>query len=60
MKFNLGLKKVMATIPLYPTLAEIKQFAVSGWRKKHKPDCRLDDITRGAGANGTIVRHFSR
>ena len=38
MRHGLGLKKVMATIHLYPTLAEANKFAASEWQKKHKPD----------------------
>lgn len=42
MKYGLGLKKVMGTIHIYPTLAEMNKFAASEWRKKHKPDWALE------------------
>ncbi len=38
MKHGLGLKKIMATIHIYPTLAEANKFAASEWRKKHAPE----------------------
>ena len=37
MKWKLGLKKVMSTIHIYPTLAEASKFAASTWRKAHAP-----------------------
>ena len=37
MKWKLGLKKVMGTIHIYPTLAEASKFAASTWRKAHAP-----------------------
>jgi len=42
MKYGLGLKKIMGTIHIYPTLAEMNKFAASEWRKKHKPDWALE------------------
>jgi dihydrolipoamide dehydrogenase len=41
MKHGLGLKKIMGTIHIYPTLAEMNKFAASEWRKNHKPDWAL-------------------
>lgn len=38
MKHGLGLKKIMATIHIYPTLAEANKFAASEWRKKRAPE----------------------
>ncbi len=38
MKNNLGLKKIMGTIHIYPTLAESNKFAASEWRKAHAPE----------------------
>ena len=38
MKHGLGLKKVMGTIHIYPTLSEASKFAASAWRKKHVPE----------------------
>ena len=42
MKHGLGLGKIMGTIHIYPTLAEMNKFAASEWRKAHKPDWALD------------------
>jgi len=41
MKHGLGLGKIMGTIHIYPTLAEMNKFAASEWRKAHKPDWLL-------------------
>jgi pyruvate/2-oxoglutarate dehydrogenase complex dihydrolipoamide dehydrogenase (E3) component/uncharacterized membrane protein YdjX (TVP38/TMEM64 family) len=38
MKHGLGLKKIMGTIHIYPTLAEMNKFAASEWAKQHKPE----------------------
>ena len=38
MKWGLGLKKVMNTIHIYPTLSEASKFAASAWRKDHAPE----------------------
>jgi len=38
MKHGLGLKKIMGTIHIYPTLNEANKFAASEWQKKHKPE----------------------
>ncbi len=35
---NLGLKKLMSTIHVYPTLAELNKFAASDWRRAHAPE----------------------
>ncbi|MFZ8928296.1 MAG: pyridine nucleotide-disulfide oxidoreductase [Gammaproteobacteria bacterium] len=37
MTHNLGLKKIMGTIHIYPTLSESGKFAAGEWRKKHAP-----------------------
>ena len=42
MKHGLGLKKVMGTIHIYPTLSEASKFAASAWRKKHAPEGLLE------------------
>ena len=42
MKWGLGLKKVMGTIHIYPTLSEASKFAASAWRKKHVPEGLLE------------------
>lgn len=38
MTHGLGLKKIMATIHIYPTLSESGKFAASEWRKKNAPE----------------------
>ncbi len=38
MKWGKGLKSLMGTIHVYPTLAEANKFAASTWRKKHAPE----------------------
>jgi len=42
MKHGLGLKKIMGTIHIYPTLAEMNKFAASEWAKSHKPEWALN------------------
>ncbi len=37
MTHGLGLKKLMGTIHIYPTSAEINKFAANGWRRNHAP-----------------------
>ena len=60
MKWGLGLKKLMGTIHVYPTLAEATKFAASTWRKRHAPEGLLDWVGRfhrwrrgGTSAAGT-------
>ena len=38
MKHGLGLNKILGTIHIYPTLAEMNKFAAGEWRKNHKPE----------------------
>lgn len=38
MKQGLGLKKIMATIHIYPTLAESNKFVAGEWQKAHAPE----------------------
>lgn len=38
MKWGLGLKKIMGTIHIYPTLTEANKFAASTWRKANAPE----------------------
>lgn len=38
MTHGLGLKKIMSTIHIYPTLSESNRFAASEWRKKNVPE----------------------
>ena len=42
MKHGIGLKKIMGTIHIYPTLAEMNKYAASEWRRNHKPDWALE------------------
>lgn len=37
MRNNLGLKKILGTIHIYPTLAEANKFAAGEWQKAHVP-----------------------
>ena len=46
MKWGLGLKKVMSTIHIYPTLSEASKFAASAWRKNHAPEGLLEWVGR--------------
>lgn len=46
MKHGLGLGKILGTIHVYPTLAEMNKFVASEWRKAHKPDAVLDIVGR--------------
>jgi len=38
MTHGLGLKKIMATIHIYPTLNEASKFAAGSWRRKNAPE----------------------
>ncbi len=46
MKYKLGLKKIMGTIHIYPTLAESNKYAASEWQKAHKPEKLLEWVGR--------------
>ncbi len=46
MKHGLGLDKIIATIHMYPTLAEANKFAAGRWKQKHKPERLLNWIGR--------------
>ena len=46
MKWKLGLKKLMGTIHIYPTLTEASKFAASAWRKNHAPTRLLDWVAK--------------
>jgi pyruvate/2-oxoglutarate dehydrogenase complex dihydrolipoamide dehydrogenase (E3) component/uncharacterized membrane protein YdjX (TVP38/TMEM64 family) len=59
MTHGIGLKKIMATIHVYPTLVEANKSAASTWRKKHAPEGLLEWVGRfhawmrgPAGASG--------
>ena len=57
MKWGKGLKSLMGTIHVYPTLTEANKFAASAWRKKHAPQGllewvgKLHDFRRGRGTH---------
>lgn len=57
-KWGKGLKSLMGTIHIYPTLTEANKFAASAWRKKHAPDNllawveRFHRLRRGRGGAG--------
>ncbi len=46
MRHGLGLKKILATIHIYPTLAEANKYAAGVWRRAHKPDKLLEWVER--------------
>lgn len=46
MKYKLGLKKIMGTIHIYPTLAESNKFAASEWQKANKPEKLLSYVKK--------------
>jgi pyruvate/2-oxoglutarate dehydrogenase complex dihydrolipoamide dehydrogenase (E3) component/uncharacterized membrane protein YdjX (TVP38/TMEM64 family) len=46
MTHGIGLKKLMGTIHVYPTLAEINKSAAGSWRKKHVPHGLLGWVER--------------
>jgi len=46
MKYKLGLKKIMGTIHIYPTLAESNKYAASEWQKANKPEKLLSYVKK--------------
>ena len=46
MKYNLGLKKIMGTIHIYPTLTESNKFAAGEWQKAHIPEKLLSYVKK--------------
>ena len=46
MKWGLGLKKIMSTIHVYPTLTEANKFAASTWRRGHAPEGLLQWVEK--------------
>jgi pyruvate/2-oxoglutarate dehydrogenase complex dihydrolipoamide dehydrogenase (E3) component/uncharacterized membrane protein YdjX (TVP38/TMEM64 family) len=38
MKHGIGLKKILGTIHIYPTLAEANKYAAGSWRRAHAPE----------------------
>jgi pyruvate/2-oxoglutarate dehydrogenase complex dihydrolipoamide dehydrogenase (E3) component/uncharacterized membrane protein YdjX (TVP38/TMEM64 family) len=41
MRHGLGLNKILGTIHIYPTLAEMNKYAAGEWKKAHKPEGAL-------------------
>ncbi len=46
MKHNLGLNKILGTIHIYPTLAEMNKLAAGVWKKEHAPKKLLQWVER--------------
>ena len=46
MKHGLGLNKVLATIHIYPTLAEANKYVAGAWKRAHAPQKLLDWVAR--------------
>jgi pyruvate/2-oxoglutarate dehydrogenase complex dihydrolipoamide dehydrogenase (E3) component/uncharacterized membrane protein YdjX (TVP38/TMEM64 family) len=46
MRHGIGLKKILGTIHIYPTLAEANKYAAGVWRKAHAPAGVLRQIER--------------
>ena len=38
MKHGLGLNKILATIHIYPTMAEANKYVAGEWKRAHKPE----------------------
>jgi len=37
MKHNLSLNKILGTVHIYPTLAELNKYATGEWKRAHVP-----------------------
>ncbi|MEH6583063.1 MAG: FAD-dependent oxidoreductase [Halioglobus sp.] len=46
MKYGIGLKKIMGTIHIYPTLSESNKFLAGEWQKARKPEKVLSLLAR--------------
>lgn len=46
MKHNIGLKKLLGTIHIYPTYAEANKLAAGVWRRRHAPEWALKGLQR--------------
>lgn len=46
MKHNLGLNKILGTIHIYPTLAEMNKYAAGEWKRAHKPEAVLNCLEK--------------
>ncbi len=42
MRHGIGLNKILGTIHIYPTLAEMNKYAAGEWRRAHKPEWLLN------------------
>ncbi len=49
MRHGLGLKKILGTIHIYPTLAEANKYAAGVWKKAHAPQGLLRAVERFHG-----------
>ncbi len=65
MKHNLGLNKILGTIHIYPTLAEMNKYAAGEWKRAHKPEKILNWLEkfhrwqRGEKNSGRSSSRFS-
>jgi pyruvate/2-oxoglutarate dehydrogenase complex dihydrolipoamide dehydrogenase (E3) component len=41
MRHGIGLNKILGTIHIYPTLAEMNKYAAGNWKRAHKPEGAL-------------------
>ena len=41
MTHGLGLNKILGTIHIYPTLAEMNKYVAGNWKKNHQPERTL-------------------
>lgn len=46
MKYKLGLKKILGTIHIYPTMSEANKAAAGNWQKAHAPQLTLKVLER--------------
>lgn len=46
MRHGIGLNKILGTIHIYPTLAEMNKYAAGNWKKAHQPTGLLELVRR--------------
>jgi len=46
MKQGIGLNKILGTIHIYPTLAEVNKYVAGNWKKAHAPEKLLAWVER--------------
>jgi len=46
MRHGIGLKKILGTIHIYPTLAEANKYAAGNWRKARAPEGLLRKVEK--------------